>query len=118
MGVPTNNGLLRASRFRLPLDLPTDFSKIIQNIIQASSFIRLLGEPGEVWDRDLLFHTTQDRTVAEWEEDWYRSVVGRSARIRVAPSLRQKYSLELVARTTKIVRGGQVVKEIVEDFRR
>jgi hypothetical protein len=100
-----------ASRFRLPLDLPSDFSKVIQEIIQGESFIRLLGKPGQIWDRDLLFYETKDRTVAEWEEDWHKRVLDFWPSCSIPTSVRRKHHLDRVARTTRIVRNGRVVKE-------
>jgi len=104
-------------RFGLPWHLPSDFSATIRGIIQGTSIIRLDGDVGELWDRDVLHHTTKAWNLGQWKKAWRKDVVGLTTSNAidraVQRALNSKYSVEPrgCKSTLKILRNGEVIQE-------
>ncbi|KAH6860691.1 hypothetical protein BKA58DRAFT_431829 [Alternaria rosae] len=91
------------------LALPTNFAKMIREIVEGSSVVKFEGDVGELWDPDVFFFERKDWSDEQWDQDWIDNIVCYgipSNRFRQAAN---RYSIEPYAlRTThRLVRHGE-----------
>ncbi|KAI4940158.1 hypothetical protein J4E86_011124 [Alternaria arbusti] len=91
------------------LALPTNFAKMIREIIEGSSVVKFEGDVGEPWDSDAFLFERKDWSDEQWDQDWIDNIVCygiSSNRFRQAAN---RYAIKPYAlRTTRrFVRHGE-----------
>ena len=91
------------------LALPTNFAKMIREIVEGSSVVKFKGDVGEPWDSDAFLFERKDWSDEQWDQDWIDNIVCygiSSNRFRQAAN---RYAIKPYAlRTTRrFVRHGE-----------
>ena len=75
-------------RYNCISTFPENFSKIIREITEGTSFVRLEGgDVGDVWDSDVFFHERMNWTDEQWWMDGHTNVLYPSMSLNILPKI-------------------------------